>query len=151
VLEIDRPLVVDGDALQAEFVPALAKRRAPTILTPHGGEFARLGEASAGDPIEAVRALASRARAVVVHKGPTTIVAAPDGAALVVANGGPALATAGTGDVLAGAIAALLAQGAAPLRAAAIAAWVHAEAGRDVAGLVASDLPDRMAALLAEL
>ena len=151
VLEIDRPLVVDGDALQPEYLPGLAERRAPTILTPHGGEFARLTENSAGDPIEAVRTLASRARAVVVHKGPTTVVAAPDGAVLVVANGGPALATAGTGDVLAGAIAALLAQDVAPLRAGAVAAWVHAEAGRDVAGLVASDLPDRMATLLAEL
>ena len=74
----------------------------------------------------------------------------PDGPVLVVANGGPALATAGTGDVLAGAITALLAQGVDPVRAAASAAWLHAEAGREQVGLVASDLPDRLALLLSD-
>ena len=149
-LHVERPLVIDGDALQPEFLGRLRSRTAPTVLTPHGGEFHRLGGSSSTDPIEATRALADDAGAVIVHKGPTTIVAQPDGAALVVANGDPALATAGTGDVLAGAITALLAQGVDPFRAGAAAAWLHAEAGRGVVGLVASDLPDRLAALLGD-
>ncbi|MEO0495116.1 MAG: NAD(P)H-hydrate dehydratase, partial [Actinomycetota bacterium] len=147
---IDRPIVLDGDALQPELVDAITGRTAPTVLTPHGGEFARLAGPTDADPITATRSLAAATGAVVVHKGPTTIIADPDGPVLVVANGGPALATAGTGDVLAGAIAALLAQGLDPMRAAASAAWLHAEAGRDQVGLVASDLPDRMATLLAD-
>ena len=148
VLQTDRPLVVDGDALQPDFIATLAARSAPTVLTPHGGEFARLVGASAADPIAATRSLAAATDSVVVHKGPTTIVAAPDGPTLLVANGDPALATAGTGDVLAGAIAAILAQGTDPLRAAAAAAWVHAEAGRGRVGLIASDLPSHMAGVL---
>ena len=150
VLGVDRPLVLDGDALQAEFLAAIRDRAAPTVLTPHGGEFARLAGHASSDPIAATRELAAAIDAVVVHKGPTTIVADPDGPVLVVANGGPALATAGTGDVLAGAITALLAQGVDPVRAAASAAWLHAEAGREQVGLVASDLPDRLALLLTD-
>ena len=150
-LAVDRPLVVDGDALQAEFLSAIADRDAPTILTPHEGEFARLVGAVAADRFEATRALARRAGAVVVSKGPTTIIAGPDGSVLAVANGGPDLATAGTGDVLAGSITALLAQGLDPVRAGAVAAWLHAEAGREASGLVASDLPERMAALVATI
>ena len=149
VLGVDRPLVLDGDALQPEFLDAIRDRAAPTVLTPHGGEFARL----AGHPPRPHRRhprTRSLDRRVVVHKGPTTIVADPDGPVLVVANGGPALATAGTGDVLAGAITALLAQGVDPVRAAASAAWLHAEAGREQVGLVASDLPDRLALLLTD-
>ena len=142
------PLVVDGDALQPGVIATIADRDAPTILTPHGGEFTRLGGSSTTDAVTATRELAARAGSVVVHKGPTTIVAASDGPVLVVANGDAALATAGTGDVLAGAIVALVAQGVDPLRAAACAAWLHAEAGRGRAGLVASDLPARMANLL---
>ncbi|NDH97817.1 MAG: NAD(P)H-hydrate dehydratase, partial [Actinobacteria bacterium] len=142
--------VLDGDALQAEFLDAIRDRAAPTVLTPHGGEFARLARHASSDPIAATRELAASIGAVVVHKGPTTIVADPDGPVLVVANGGPALATAGTGDVLAGAITALLAQGVDPVLAAASAAWLHAEAGREQVGLVASDLPDRLALLLSD-
>lgn len=149
-LRVERPLVVDGDALQPELIGRLRSREAATVVTPHGGEFHRLGGSADLDPIGATRALADDTGAVVVHKGPTTIVAHPDGAALVIANGDPALATAGTGDVLAGAITALLAQGVDPFRAGAAAAWLHAEAGRGVAGLIASDLPDRLAALLGE-
>ena len=150
VLGVDRPLVLDGDALQPEFLDVIRDRAAPTVLTPHGGEFARLAGHTTTDPIAATRELAASIGAVVVHKGPTTIVADPDGPVLVVANGGPALATAGTGDVLAGAITALLAQGVDPVRAAASAAWLHAEAGREQVGLVASDLPDRLALLLTD-
>ncbi len=98
----------------------------------------------------ATRELAASIGAVVVHKGPTTIVAYPDGPALVVANGGPALATAGTGDVLAGAVTALLAQGVDPVRAAASEAWLRAEAGCEQVGLVARGLPDRLGLLLTD-
>ena len=148
--DIDRALVLDGDALQPDLLDVIAARRAPTVLTPHGGEFARLVDGRTDDPVQATRTLAARCGAVVVHKGATTIVAAPDGPVLIVANGDPSLATAGTGDVLAGGITALLARGMDPLRASASAAWLHAEAGRGVSGLVASELPERMAALLGD-
>lgn len=148
VLGVRTSLVLDGDALRAGIVPLLADRPTPTVLTPHGGEFARLTGADVDDPVSATRRLAETTGAVVVHKGPTTVIADPDGAVLVVANGDPSLATAGTGDVLAGAITALLAQTRQPLHAAAAAAWIHAEAGRGRPGLIASDLPDLMAALL---
>ncbi|MEM9521729.1 MAG: NAD(P)H-hydrate dehydratase [Actinomycetota bacterium] len=148
VAAVDIPLVVDGDALQPSVMAVLAGRTQPTVVTPHGGEFTRLIEAPERDPVAATRALADMTGAVVLHKGPTTVVAAPEGPVLVVANGDPSLATAGTGDVLAGLVVALLAQGVDPLRAAAAAAWLHAEAGRGQIGLVASDLPDRIAGLL---
>ncbi|MEM8705817.1 MAG: NAD(P)H-hydrate dehydratase [Actinomycetota bacterium] len=147
----DRPLVLDGDALQRRIVPVVRARTAPTVLTPHGGEFVRLSRGeSDGDPITVTRELAQDTGAVVVHKGPTTIVADPDGPVLIIANGDPALATAGTGDVLAGAITALLGQGLDPVRAAAAGAWLHAEAGRGRTGLVASDLPGLIVSLLVD-
>ncbi len=127
------PLVVDGDgltALGADAGDLLAERSAPTVLTPHDGEFARLaGEAPADDRIDAVRRLAERTGAVVLLKGPTTVVADPAGAVRLVTAGDARLATAGTGDVLAGVIAALLAGGADALDAAAAGAHVHGTAG----------------------
>lgn len=139
------PVVVDGDGLAALGDRAerfTSQRRQPTILTPHDGEFAALGgDVDDDDRIAAVRALAQRCNAVVLRKGPATVVAAPDGRARVVTSGTKRLATAGTGDVLAGMIGAFAAMGADPLEAAAAAAHIHGRAGQRVtATLVASDL-----------
>lgn len=148
------PVVVDGDALHAVRPDELAARRAPTVLTPHDGELAVLAGAPAGaDRIAEVRALAARTGCVVLAKGPTTVVAAPDGEVRLVVDGHPALATAGTGDVLSGVIGALLARGCAPLDAAAAAAEWHALAATagPTDGLVAGDLPDRLPLVLERL
>ena len=98
-------------------------------------------------------ALAAAAGAVVLLKGPSTVVAEPDGAVLVVTNGDERLATAGTGDVLTGIIGALLAAGLGPFDAAAAGAWIHADAaGRcPAAGLVAGDVVDALPATLTAL
>lgn len=143
---IPGPLVLDADALVAlgtELSPVRA-RVAPTILTPHDGEFEHLTGARPGaDRIEAARTLAARAGAVVLLKGPTTVVAAPDGRVRVNPTGTADLATAGSGDVLSGMIAAFCARGAEPLEAAAGAAFVHGRAAESAGhtGFVATDLP----------
>ena len=98
-------------------------RTAPTVLTPHDGEFAQLtGTPPGADRLAAARALATRLGCTVLLKGPATVVADETGDVLVVDNGDERLATAGTGDVLAGMIGALLAAGRAPLHAAAAGA-----------------------------
>lgn len=148
VTELDVPLVLDGDALVALGADApavLGARTGPTVLTPHDGEFERLAGAAPGpDRPTAARELAAATGAVVLLKGPTTTVAGPDGAVLVVRSGDERLATAGSGDVLTGLVAAHLAAGAGPLRAAAAAAHLHGLAARcgPLRGLVAGDLPD---------
>jgi hydroxyethylthiazole kinase-like uncharacterized protein yjeF len=156
------PLVIDADALSAlggvaEARSLLEKRSAPSILTPHDGEYARINGAAPGpDRLAAARALARATGAVVLLKGPLTAVASPSDAApdvLLAAAGGPALATAGSGDVLSGIIGAFLARGLPPLEAAAVAAHVHGRAAAlgPAEGLVAGDLPDLVAELLSEL
>lgn len=148
VVAADIPVVIDGDGLSAltdvdDGLARLRHRTAPTVLTPHDGEFARLtGDSPGADRIDAAHRLVERSAAVVLLKGPTTVVASPDGTTLLVANGDERLSTAGTGDVLAGVVGALLARGAAPQSAAAGGAWIHAAAGRRRSrqGLVASDL-----------
>jgi len=122
-----------------------------TVLTPHDGEFARLDGSPPGpDRIAAARRLAGRTGAVVLLKGPSTVIASPSGEVLVSTTGDVRLATAGTGDVLAGIIGALLAAGLDPFRAAAAGAFIHGRAGalgwRH--GTVAGDLPWRIPAVL---
>jgi hydroxyethylthiazole kinase-like uncharacterized protein yjeF len=129
-------LVLDAAALMS--LPAragrLASRWEPAILTPHIGEMAAMLECDAaaieGDREAAVRVAAKRYGAVVVLKGPNSLVADRDGALLAYAGGGVGLATGGSGDVLAGLAAGLAARGASPLEAAAWAVWLHGEAGR---------------------
>lgn len=151
------PVVIDGDGLAALGEQArerLVARRAPAVLTPHDGEFARLaGHPPGDDRVAAARALAATTTAVVLLKGPTTVVAHPDGRACLSTTGDARLATAGTGDVLSGVVAALLAQGVEPLSAAAAGAWLHGRAGlaRPARGLVASDLVDALPEALAAL
>jgi ADP-dependent NAD(P)H-hydrate dehydratase / NAD(P)H-hydrate epimerase len=160
VIEAPLPMVIDGDGLfalgwSAEGATSLLRRRSvPTVLTPHDGEYALLSGSQPGvDRMVAARRLASDSGCTVLLKGAATIVADPDGDALVVTAGDARLATAGTGDVLSGIIGALLAGGMRPLHAAAAAAWLHGQAGRrgQRHGLVASDLPDLIPAVLEEL
>lgn len=153
------PVVVDADGLNAigtlDRLRAIVERRsAPTLITPHEGEFTRLaGHAPGPDHLAAAREASARSGAIVLLKGSTTVVAAPDGRALVSASGGPRLATAGTGDVLSGVIGAFIARGLLPFEAAALAAHVHGRAagGGYSQGLVASDLPDLVASWLSGL
>jgi NAD(P)H-hydrate epimerase len=165
VAEAPVPTVVDGDGLsalagggdpsdRATAAAAVARRSGPLVLTPHDGEFARLGgDVDDPDRIAATRAMAAAFGCVVLRKGPTTVVAGADGQVLVCTAGDARLATAGTGDVLTGIIAALLAQGLTPLRAAAAGAVLHGRAG-DLAwprGLVAGDLVEHLPRALADL
>ncbi len=153
------PALVDADGLYAlggrqEAAEVLRDRPAPTVLTPHEGEFARLsGQAPGADRVKEVRDLAVAVGATVLLKGSTTVVADPGGEVLITDTGGSFLATAGTGDVLAGVIGALLAQGLDALRSAAAAAFVHGCAGRMGwrRGLVAGDLVDLLPAAVARL
>jgi hydroxyethylthiazole kinase-like uncharacterized protein yjeF len=143
------PVVVDGDGLfalsAAGGVKAVRARRAATVLTPHDGEFARLsGGAPGTDRFDAVQRLAAISGAVILLKGPTTVIAEPGGLVRVVTTGDERLATAGTGDVLSGIIGALLASGMDAFDAAAAGAWLHGTAAalQPAAGLVASDVCD---------
>jgi NAD(P)H-hydrate epimerase len=132
----------------------LSARKGPTVLTPHDGEHERLtGHRPEPDRLAAARSLAAATGAVALLKGPTTVVAHPDGGVRVIVDGDPRLATAGTGDVLSGTIGALLARGVAPADAAAAGAWLHARAAAigPSEGLVASDVVDGLPVVLAEL
>jgi hydroxyethylthiazole kinase-like uncharacterized protein yjeF len=140
-LACDRLLVIDGDALHLLDLDPLAERDAPAILTPHGGEFTALFGASDASKLDRTRAAASRANAVVVHKGADTVIAAPDGRIAMAGHANDWLSTAGTGDVLAGAIAALFAGERDAFTAACAGVWLHADAARRCgAAFVADDL-----------
>lgn len=151
--ESERPTVFDAGALTclAAAGPSVPDSGASHVITPHDGEFARLfGRRPGADRVDDARELAAGLGAVVLLKGPTTVVAHPDGRVLLSTAGDARLATAGTGDVLAGIIAAGLVGGLDPLSAAGLGAELHGRAARlgPPVGLVASDLPDLVAAVL---
>lgn len=134
-LNSDLPAIVDADGLTllARHPHLVTRREAPTVLTPHAGEYARLAGQSPGeDRVAAARRLAEHFGATVLLKGNVTVIAGPDRTYLNPAGGSWA-ATAGSGDVLSGMIGALLASGVSPAEAAAAASFVHARAANDSA------------------
>jgi hydroxyethylthiazole kinase-like uncharacterized protein yjeF len=138
VLAVPVPVVVDADAITLSGQPAMAdlirSRTAPTVVTPHDREYARLaGETVGPDRVAAARRLAGHLGVVTLLKGDRTVVAHPDGRAWVNPTGTPALATAGTGDVLAGLMISLAAAGVPVEKAAIAAAYVHGLAARHAA------------------
>ena len=138
VRESPVPVVADADAINAfeDRVAEIRERAADLVLTPHTGEFARLfGMPAADVPDDRVgftRKAAADTGAVLVLKGPRTLVGLPGGEVRINPTGSPALATGGTGDVLAGMIAAYLARGLPPPDAATAAVFVHGLAGEVV-------------------
>lgn len=147
----DRHLVLDADGITSfrdnaqMLFDAFVEGPTRLVLTPHEGEFARLFPDIAADAslnkVEKTRAAAARAHAAIVYKGADSVIAAPDGRALINANAPPWLATAGSGDVLAGIIGGLMAQGAPSFEAAAAGVWLHGLAGQRAGkGLTAEDL-----------
>ncbi len=163
VLDADA-LTVFADAAQDLF-DALHEN---CVLTPHGGEFARLfpdiaeklnatpTKGPAYSKVDATREAAARAGCVVLFKGPDTVIAAADGRCAINSahydRAAPWLATAGSGDVLAGFITGLLARGFKPMQAAEAGAWLHVECARKFGpGLIAEDLPEQLPQVFRDL
>jgi NAD(P)H-hydrate epimerase len=156
VLDIKKPIVVDGDGLSAisEKVEILREREAPTVLTPHPGEMSRLTglgiKEIKDDPIKAVLDLSRTAKAIVVLKGARSIVGFPDGRIRINLSGNCGMATAGSGDVLTGAIAAMYGLGLPLDYAAANGVFAHGLAGDLAAGekgqdgVIARDIMEKL-------
>jgi hydroxyethylthiazole kinase-like uncharacterized protein yjeF len=153
----ERAVVLDADSItsfatspQRLATAAKARKEGATTFTPHEGEFSRYFHAldkntKAGSKLERTRRAAELVGAVVVLKGPDTVVAAPDGRASIAGNAPAFLATAGAGDVLTGLTAGLAAQGMPAFEAACAAVWLHGEAARAFGiGLIAEDLPEQL-------
>jgi ADP-dependent NAD(P)H-hydrate dehydratase / NAD(P)H-hydrate epimerase len=154
MLQTGKPVVIDADAISAfasradELFQAI---RGDCVITPHEGEFKRIFDQT-GDKLTRARRAARRSGAIVVLKGADTVIAAPDGRAVINSNAPATLATAGSGDVLGGFIVGLLAQNMEAFSAAAAAVWLHGAAASDFgAGLLAEDLPDLLPPVLQRL
>ena len=159
LVEVALPAVVDGDGIAESVDPrgsygTLAGRTAPTVLTPHDGEFAAIGgDAAAPDRLSATRDLAEKTGCTLLRKGPTTIVATAGHPTYLVVSGDERLATAGSGDVLAGIIGAFLARGMEAPEAAAAGAFVHGMAGSSLAaeGAIARDIVSMVSDVLSDI
>ncbi len=151
ILATGRPTLLDADAISVfqDDLAGLKKCIAgPCVLTPHEGEFHRLFKAR-GDKLARARAAAHQSGSVIVLKGSDTVIAAPDGRAIINSNAPANLATGGAGDVLSGIIVGLLAQGMAPYMAAGAGVWLHGAAAAAFGpGLIAEDLPDVLPRIL---
>lgn len=163
-LDGERTVVLDADALtsfaeepSALFALIKARPSRSVVLTPHQGEFDRLLKKMLqadedSSKIAMARGAAKDSGAIVLLKGPDTVVAAPDGRATINENAPAWLATAGSGDVLAGMIGGLLAQHMPAFEAACAAVWLHGEAGNEVGpGLISEDLPEALPAIYRRL
>ncbi|KIC51084.1 bifunctional ADP-dependent NAD(P)H-hydrate dehydratase/NAD(P)H-hydrate epimerase [Tateyamaria sp. ANG-S1] len=169
-LRLTRRVVFDADALTliAREPGRMEALNEHAVLTPHGGEFARLfpdiseklkavpDRGPAYSKVDATREAAKRCGAIVLFKGPDTVIAHPDGCCSVHAAAYerevPWLATAGAGDVLAGFITGLLARGLDPMASCEAAAWLHVECARAFGpGLIAEDLPEMLPRVLRDL
>ena len=148
------PLVLDADAITL-LAPLTHGLEPHDVMTPHVGEFRRAFPgiwSNADDRIDATRAAAAYARCVVLLKGPDTVIAAPDGRAVINTSGTPFLATAGSGDVLAGIIAGLIGQGMESFDAACAGAWLHGRTAEELGpGLIAEDLCENLPVVLNRL
>jgi len=158
VLASSAAVVLDADALTSfkDDPPSLfAQLREQAVLTPHTGEFERLFPGllqNSGNKVEATRRAAAACKCTVLLKGADTVIAAPNGRAIINSNAPPALATGGSGDVLAGFAGGLMAQGLDSFRAAAMAAWLHGAAATKFGpGLIAEDLPEQLPDILRAL
>jgi NAD(P)H-hydrate epimerase len=159
-LSSDVPTVLDADALTSfescpdELFSAITSAQQSVVLTPHDGEFRRLFESipSRADRLTRCRLASQKSGAIVVLKGPDTVISMPDGRAAINCNAPPTLATAGSGDVLAGYIGGLLAQKMQPFEAACAAVWLHGECANQFGhGLIAEDLPSLLPKVLDQL